>query len=355
MFDTIQECVPDWNNSYIASNTMTENINDLLEYYGKRELQEAKRKPKTSRQDNSKSQQQPARNQNQSRQGNQNQHNGNNCRNEESFCSYHQLRGHSDAECRDPHNPKGVNANNARRNDWNNNHDCNNHQQDRNYQNNQDSQNNQQRNHRYPTHSQQQREESHQQQEEASDDRSQHTTNHSESDNEIFTLEEKRNINTNDQDIITKQDYILEIAIGVLTDIITKRYKYLRALIDSGSSSSIICEYSMPDPVKKKIKDNPSGETKWTTMGGTYVTTGEANIWFQLTEFTPSHLFKHKLKVDRDAKSASYDIILGRDAMKELQFDLLYSENIPKMRFEQEVEIDCKPCGFWSRSRLQQV
>jgi hypothetical protein len=46
--------------------------------------------------------------------------------------------GHSDAECRDPHNPKGVNANNARRNDRNNNRDRN-HQQDRNYQNNQDS------------------------------------------------------------------------------------------------------------------------------------------------------------------------------------------------------------------------
>jgi hypothetical protein len=30
MFNTIQECVLDWNNSYIASNTMTKNINDLL-------------------------------------------------------------------------------------------------------------------------------------------------------------------------------------------------------------------------------------------------------------------------------------------------------------------------------------
>ncbi len=28
MFDTIQGCVPDWNNSYIASNTTTKNIND---------------------------------------------------------------------------------------------------------------------------------------------------------------------------------------------------------------------------------------------------------------------------------------------------------------------------------------
>jgi hypothetical protein len=25
----------------------------------------------------------------------------------------------------------------------------------------------------------------------------------------------------------------------------------------------------MPDPIKKKIKDDPWGETKWTTKGGT--------------------------------------------------------------------------------------
>jgi hypothetical protein len=171
MFDTIQECVPDWSNSYIASNTKTKNINDLLEYDGKLEQQESKRKPKTHHQDNSKSQQQPARNQNQCRQGNQSQHNGNNCHNEESLCSYHQLHGHSDAECHDPHKPRGVNANNAHCNDQNSNHDHD-HQQDRNYQNNQDNQSNQQHNHHYPTHSQQQRQENHQQQE-ASDNCSQ--------------------------------------------------------------------------------------------------------------------------------------------------------------------------------------
>jgi hypothetical protein len=87
---------------------MTKNINDLLEYYGKLEQQEAKRKLKTHHQDNSKSQQQSARNQNQCHQGNQNQHHGNNCCNEESFCSYHQLHRHSDAECCNPRNPKGV-------------------------------------------------------------------------------------------------------------------------------------------------------------------------------------------------------------------------------------------------------
>jgi hypothetical protein len=30
-------------------------------------------------------------------------------------------------------------------------------------------------------------------------------------------------------------------------------------------------------------------------------------------------------------RAPSYDIILGYNAMKELQFDLLYSENIPKI------------------------
>jgi hypothetical protein len=161
MFDTIKECVLDWNNSYIASNTMTKNINDLLEYYGKLEQQEAERKQKTRHQDNSKLQQQPARNQNQCCQGNQNQHNGNNHHNEESFCSYHQLCRHSDAKCHDPCNPKGANANNAHHNNWNSNH---NHKQDNNYQNSQDNQNNQQCSHHCPTCSQQQREENHQQQ-----------------------------------------------------------------------------------------------------------------------------------------------------------------------------------------------
>jgi hypothetical protein len=43
----------------------------------------------------------------------------------------------------------------------------------------------------------------------------------------------------------------------------------------------------MPDPIKKKIKDDPSGETKWTTKGGTYITTGEANIGSNLPNLPP--------------------------------------------------------------------
>ncbi len=41
--------------------------------------------------------------------------------------------------------------------------------------------------------------------------------------------------------------------------------------------------------------------------------------------------------------------------MKELQFDLHYSENIAKIQFKQEVKIDFKPRGFWSRPGLHQV
>jgi hypothetical protein len=49
------------------------------------------------------------------------------------FCSYHQLRGHSNAKCCNPCNPRGVNANNAQHNNQKNN--CNhNHQQDHSYQ-----------------------------------------------------------------------------------------------------------------------------------------------------------------------------------------------------------------------------
>jgi hypothetical protein len=41
--------------------------------------------------------------------------------------------------------------------------------------------------------------------------------------------------------------------------------------------------------------------------------------------------------------------------MKELQFNLFYSENVPKIQFEQEVETDCKHRGFWSHPRFRQV
>jgi hypothetical protein len=41
--------------------------------------------------------------------------------------------------------------------------------------------------------------------------------------------------------------------------------------------------------------------------------------------------------------------------MKELPFDLLYSKNVPKIQFKQEVKIDCKPRGFWSRLHFHQV
>jgi hypothetical protein len=54
-------------------------------------------------------------------------------------------------------------------------------------------------------------------------------------------------------------------------------------------------------------------------------------------------------------RAPSYDIILGWDAMKELQFDLLHSENRPKIRIKQEVKIHCKPCGFWSHLHLHHI
>jgi hypothetical protein len=60
------------------------------------------------------------------------------------------------------------------------------------------------------------------QQQEASNNHSQHTTNHSKSDDKIFAMEEKSSINSNDKNITTKQDYIPEIIIGVLANIITK-------------------------------------------------------------------------------------------------------------------------------------
>ena len=117
-----------------------------------------------------------------------------------------------------------------------------------------------------------------------------------------------------------------------MADVPTGKYKFLRALVDSGASKSIICAESLPTHTRKKIQPDPEGKVIWETKGGTNKTTGVCQVWFQLTEFAPSRNFKHTFKVDSAPKThkTSYDIILGRDLMRILQLDLLFSSSIPK-------------------------
>ena len=91
--------------------------------------------------------------------------------------------------------------------------------------------------------------------------------------------------------------------------------KRITILLDSGASSSI-----MREDLAKKLRVKTDSSTRWTTAAGTLSTSKKCKILFGLPELsntmvvsTDIHLTKH---IDR------YDMILGRDLLRELGFSL---------------------------------
>ena len=111
------------------------------------------------------------------------------------------------------------------------------------------------------------------------------------------------------------------------------RMKNLRVLLDSGASGSIIHSRFVKE---NKIKQGKKVE--WTTMSGIFKTHGKVKIEFKLPEFNPSQTFHTKLNVT-DQKS-SYDLILGRDILRELGINLKFDTLKITM---QDNEVDMKP------------
>lgn len=147
-------------------------------------------------------------------------------------------------------------------------------------------------------------------------------------------------------------DHVPELVIGLRSQISPTKHKFLRALIDSGASRSILHAASLPNALKSKIIDDPDGSITWSTNGGTYQTSYIAKFWFELSELAPAQYFKHTFKVDTTTNSPKYDIIIGRDLIKTLQIDLLWSSTVPSIGFAGK-HIEMKPHGYWTRHRLR--
>jgi hypothetical protein len=84
------------------------------------------------------------------------------------------------------------------------------------------------------------------------------------------------------------------------------------------------------------IQEDAEGTITWETKGGLYETKHTADLWFQLTQFAPNQHFKHTFKIDTTTKNTNYDIILGRDLFQTLKLDLIWSEDIPCIEFQDQ-------------------
>jgi Retroviral aspartyl protease len=90
----------------------------------------------------------------------------------------------------------------------------------------------------------------------------------------------------------------------------------LRALADTGASSSIILEAYTSEQF---IKNNDDNKPTWSTMGGQFITDKTGLVTFSLQEFNLKKQISWLFHVyDRSELSSTYDMIIGRNILGEL-------------------------------------
>jgi hypothetical protein len=97
----------------------------------------------------------------------------------------------------------------------------------------------------------------------------------------------------------------------------------LRALLDSGGSSSLI---SSSFTKKLKLRESSKGTTKWSTPAGTLVTNKTCKGQFTIPELHDNRLIEWELHVTKNM--GAYDMIIGRDMMQDLKIDIRFSDQM---------------------------
>ena len=90
----------------------------------------------------------------------------------------------------------------------------------------------------------------------------------------------------------------------------------LRTLLDTSTSATmLLCKFVEPGRISKY----KGKATKWTTLGGTYLTKRKALMEFWLPEFSLNKKIQWVCHVDEntDPDLAQYDMIIGADLMTE--------------------------------------
>ena len=93
----------------------------------------------------------------------------------------------------------------------------------------------------------------------------------------------------------------------------TPKCTQLVALLDSGSSDTI-----MEERFAKKLRTKDSPNTKWETAAGSFSTTKRCQINMQLSQLSDSMTIRTNVHLTKQPLSPRYQMIIGRDVMKEM-------------------------------------
>jgi hypothetical protein len=112
--------------------------------------------------------------------------------------------------------------------------------------------------------------------------------------------------------------------------IINNEEHLIRALADTGASSSIILE-AYTTAILPFIKTDDSNTTTWSTMGGKFTTNITGFVTFLLPEFNLKKQMCYSWAFhvdDRSESSSKYDMIMGRDLLGELDIIINLNDKV---------------------------
>ena len=109
---------------------------------------------------------------------------------------------------------------------------------------------------------------------------------------------------------------------SVLQNDVRSKSRYVKILMDSGASASIIHDSFVRT---NKFNTRKTSANKWSTMAGSFSTSCEVEVKLKLPElnvtahiFAPFHVTSQK---------SNYDVIFGRDLLRELGINLDFQNN----------------------------
>jgi hypothetical protein len=130
----------------------------------------------------------------------------------------------------------------------------------------------------------------------------------------------------------SSEDFVPEILCLVDESIATSENRRLfRSLLDTGTSTSLLVENSLPDCLHKYCVPDPTGYKTWHTKAGTFKTSKMITLHFRLPQFHLHQPIVFSFKVDSTTTKlpTKYPFIMGRDLCFKLGLNFNFNSNPP--------------------------
>ena len=136
----------------------------------------------------------------------------------------------------------------------------------------------------------------------------------------------------------------------ILVAIATKEkhmFTSFRGLVDTGTSASLMDRALVPDGVPWLDKGKQS---RWKTQAGVFETRGKVQVKrVKLPQFTVKRIFQADFHLFEKNEKDQYSFILGRDVLKKIKIDVLFSSQ----SFEWDhIQVKMVPRGQWSQGNI---